>query len=72
MMGKKSVANAAKTVYDVYKKSDADNPIKMGNPIIDFAVGQNKYAKAWNVGFAVGKGIFIAEQSLKELQKGRK
>ncbi len=71
-MDKKSVANAAKTVYDIYKKSNADNPIKTGNPLVDFAVGQNKFAKAWNVGFAVGKGIFIAEQSLRELRKGRK
>lgn len=71
-MGKKSVANSVKTIYDIYKQSDAKNPIKTGNVLVDFAVGQNKYAKAWNVGFSLGKAAFVAQQSYKELRKGRK
>ena len=68
----KGVANAAKTIYDIYQKSDADNPLKTGNLLVDFAIGRNKYAKAWNIGYNFGKAAFVAEQAYKELYKGRK
>lgn len=71
-MNKKAVANATKTIYDIYRKSDADNPIKTGNLLVDFVIGQNKYAKAWNIGYNLGKAAFVAEQAYKELCKKRK
>lgn len=34
------------TIYNVYNKSNARNPIKTGNFIVDSVVGRNKYIKA--------------------------
>ncbi len=65
----KGIANAAKTIYDIYQKSDADNPLKTGNFWVDFVIGRNKYAKAWNIGYNLGKAAFVAEQAYKELYK---
>lgn len=60
------------TVYDVYRKSNAKNPIKTGNVLADYAIGQNKFTKAWNVGFNAGKAAFVAQQSYKELKQSKK
>lgn len=60
------------TIYNVYNKSNARNPIKTGNFIVDSVVGRNKYIKAWNVGFEAGKAGFVSRQSYKELKQNKK
>ncbi len=60
------------TVESIYSKSNAKNPIKTGNHLVDYVIGKNKYAKAWNVGFEVGKAVFVALQSFNELKRNKK
>lgn len=55
--------------YNVWQKSDAENPIKTGITPVDFVVGKTRYGRAWNVGFNIGKAAFVIKQSFEELQK---
>ena len=52
--------------------SNAKNPIKTGNALLDFVVNKNKYARVWNTGFNVGKLGFIAGQTYKNTCKRKK
>lgn len=63
------VKQTIKTVYNVWQKSDAENPIKTGIMPVDFVVGKTRYGRAWNVGFNIGKAAFVIKQSFEELQK---
>lgn len=63
------VKQTIKTVYNVWQKSDAENPIKTGIMPVDFVIGKTRYGRARNVGFNIGKAAFVIKQSFEELQK---
>lgn len=67
-----SLRGIANEAVKVYKMSNAKNPIKTGNALLDFVVNKNKYARVWNTGFNVGKLGFIAGQTYKNTCKRKK
>ena len=40
------VKQTIKTVYNVWQKSDAENPIKTGIMPVDFVIGKTRYGRA--------------------------
>lgn len=71
-VGDCSLSGVAKKAVDVYKKSNVKNPLKTGNVIVDYAIGQIPQIKAWNQGFNTGKYSFIAKQTYDETCKRKK
>ena len=51
----------ARRAVQVYKMSDAKNPVKTGNRVVDFATGRLPLVKDWNKGFNLGKLGFVAQ-----------
>ena len=71
-VGDCSPSGIAKRAAKVYKMSNAKNPLKTGNKVIDFALGQNKIIKKWNQGFNLGKMAFVAQQTYNDTCKRKK
>lgn len=62
----------ARRAVQVYKMSDAKNPVKTGNRVVDFATGRLPLVKDWNKGFNLGKLGFVAQQTYKDTCKRKK
>lgn len=71
-MIKMSVHKLARRAVQVYKMSDAKNPVKTGNRVVDFATGRLPLVKDWNKGFNLGKLGFVAQQTYKDTCKRKK
>lgn len=71
-VGDCSAKGVAKKAYEVAKRSNAQNPAKTGNAVVDFTAGRIPLAKNWNRGFNLGKIGFIAQQTYKETCKRKK
>jgi hypothetical protein len=71
-VGDCSVKGVAKKAYEVAKRTNAQNPIKTGNAVVDYTINKVPLAKNWNRGFNLGKIGFIAQQTYKETCKRKK
>lgn len=71
-LGDCSPAGVTHRAVKVYKMSDAKNPAKTGNHIVDFAVGKIPLVKRWNQGFNIGKLGFVAQQTYNDTCKRKK
>ena len=56
---------------EIYKKSNAKNPISSENKILDYGIGKIPLVKEWNRGFNVGKALFVTKQTYDEIIKSK-
>ena len=71
-VGDCSFGGIATKAVDIYKKSNAENPLKTDNLVVDYAAGKIKPVKAWNTGFNAGKYGFMVKQTFEETCKRKK
>lgn len=71
-VGDCSPSGVVRQAVKVYKMSNAKNPVKTGNKMVDFAVGNIPLVKNWNTGFNLGKIGFVAQQTYENACKRKK
>ena len=71
-VGDCSAKEMVKKTIKIAKMSNAKNPVKTGNIVVDFVVGRIPGVKYWNAGFNAGKAAFMVQQTYKETCKRKK